>query len=461
MELVIKSLGSKLTDHKFLIAILLLALGARLSVVFIFSHTILGSRVEKSHIIAENFVEGKGFSRINEAYSEAYGNEQVLYAHGRPFYGFFLVMIYTLFGISWWTVGISQGLLSTFNVFLTYLVGRRLYGRKAGYLAAFFMGLYPYIIFHDVHVNRTVLATTFVLLAAFFSLRLGDHQRYRDAAGLGLAIGAGTLTEGPLMVAIPLLLVWIWWKLEWEILKFVKIAICLGLFAILVASPWAVRNYYIFDQWVFISTDGGRAFWKTHSPSSYMVLTDLKVAADAVAYLDADPVIVRGQQRAGEVEKDQIYYEEAWKFIFDNPKLTLQQMLLNFYSFWHIRITPLNSGSFEEMMTTHFSFGSNFMAFLREWGYTLTYTPLLLLAIYGAYKTFRSSKEDLLLLLAFFATGSVVAMMFSGITRYRIPFDPLLATLAAGGIQVLWRKIPIEIRDRYGKLVPFGAHTAD
>ena len=125
-----------------------------------------------------------------------------------------------------------------------------------------------------------------------------------------------------------------------------KIALCLGLFAILVVSPWAVRNYYIFDQWVFISTDGGRAFWKTHSPSSYRVLTDLKVAADAVAYLDADPVIVRGQQRAGEVEKDQIYYEEAWKFIFDNPKLTLQQMLLNFYSFWHIRITPLNSGSF-------------------------------------------------------------------------------------------------------------------
>ena len=88
-------MSSKLRDHKVLIAILLLALCARLSVVFIFSHTILESRVEKSHIIAKNFVEGQGFSRINEAYSEAYGNEQVLYAHGRPFYGFFLVMIYT------------------------------------------------------------------------------------------------------------------------------------------------------------------------------------------------------------------------------------------------------------------------------------------------------------------------------------------------------------------------------
>ena len=60
-------MASNLKDHKFLIAILLLTLCARLSVVFIFSHTILESRVEKSHIIAKNFVEGKGYSLINEA----------------------------------------------------------------------------------------------------------------------------------------------------------------------------------------------------------------------------------------------------------------------------------------------------------------------------------------------------------------------------------------------------------
>ncbi len=442
-------MASKLRDHKVLIAILLLALGARLSVVFIFSDTILGSRVEKSHTIAKNFLEGKGFSLINEAYTEADSIEQVLYAHGRPFYGFFLVIIYTLFGISGWAVGISQGLLSTFNVFVTYLIGRRLYGRTAGYLAAIFMSLYPYIVFHDVHANRTVLATTFVLLAALFSLRVGDHQRYGDVAGLGLAIGSGTLTEGPLMIAAPLLLLWIGWRLKWEIRKFMKIALCLGLFAMMVVLPWAVRNYSIFDQWVFISTDGGRAFWKTHSTSSYKVIVDQKVAADDVALFDADPVIVRGRQEAGEIEKDQIYYEEAWKFIFNNPGITFQQMLFNLYSFWHIRITPLNTQTFEEMIK------SDFMVFAREWGYTLSYTPLLLLAVFGVYKTFGSSKEDLVLLFAFFATGSLVAMMFSGITRYRIPFDPLLATLAAGGVQVLWKKIPIEIKERYGRLVPF------
>ena len=246
------------------------------------------------------------------------------------------------------------------------------------------------------------------------------------------------------MVATPLLLIWIWWKLRWEIQKFMKIAMGLGLFAILVVSPWAVRNYYIFDQWVFISTDGGRAFWKTHSSSSYKVIVDLKVAADHVVLFDADPVIVRGRQKAGEIEKDQIYYEEAWKFIFDNPKITFQQMLFNLYSFWHIRITPLNTTSFEEMIK------SGFMAFVREWSYTLSYTPLLLLAVFGVYKTFGGSKENLLLLFAFFAAGSVVARMFSGITRYRIPFDPLLATLAAGGIQVLWERIPTEMRERYG-----------
>jgi len=439
IESVMKSVAGKLRDHKLLIAILLLALSARFSVVFIFSDTILGARVEKSHTIAKNFLEGKGLSFVNETYS----SEQVLYAHGRPFYAFYLVFIYSLFGMTWWAVGISQGLLSTFNVFLTYLIGRRLYGQQAGYLAATFMSLYPYIVFHDVHVNRTVLATTFVLLAALFSLRLGDHQRYGDAAGLGLAIGAGTLTEGPLMVATPLLLLWIGWKLRWKALEVIKITACVALFATMVVLPWTVRNYSIFHQWVFISTDGGRAFWKTHSPSSYKVITDLKLAADEVAFLDTDPVIVRGREEAGEIEKDRIYYEEAWKFILDNPAVTFQQMLFNLYSFWHIRITPQNTNSFEEMIK------SDFMAFVREWSYTLSYTPLLLLAIFGVYKTFGSSKEDLVLLFAFFAAGSVVAMMFSGITRYRIPFDPLLATLAAGGMQVLWEKIPMEIRERY------------
>ena len=75
-------------------------------------------------------------------------------AYTQPLYGFFLVPIYWLFGRHWEVVGIAQILVAIGTAILVYEIGRRVVSRSAGLVAAVISTLHPYLVWHDVHLNR-------------------------------------------------------------------------------------------------------------------------------------------------------------------------------------------------------------------------------------------------------------------------------------------------------------------
>ena len=78
-------------------------------------------------------------------------------AYTQPLYGFFLVPVYWIFGREWWSVGFAQILVATATAFLVYAIGARILSRSAAVFAAVVSTLNPYLVWHDVHLNREIL----------------------------------------------------------------------------------------------------------------------------------------------------------------------------------------------------------------------------------------------------------------------------------------------------------------
>lgn len=105
----------------------------------------------------------------------------------------------------------ARGLLAlagTANVFLVYLLGRRLYNEKAGIIAAFLLAL-DFLHASESHYARGhVLATFLITIAVYFCARILQDRRTRDYVLAGVSIGlaasaqySAILAMAPLIIA--------------------------------------------------------------------------------------------------------------------------------------------------------------------------------------------------------------------------------------------------------------------
>src|SRR5260370_24324854 len=78
-------------------------------------------------------------------------------ASTQPLYGWFLIAVYWIAGRHWWSVGTAQIAVAAATSLIVYETGRRFISPRARLLAALIPTLQPYLIWHDLHVNREIL----------------------------------------------------------------------------------------------------------------------------------------------------------------------------------------------------------------------------------------------------------------------------------------------------------------
>ena len=156
--------------------------------------TILGANTEKSDIFAQTFVAHGTFGFIPGEPS----------AYTQPLYGWFLIPVYWIFGRTWWSVGIAQILLAVVTAVLVYEIGRRLLGPRAGLVGAVIATLNPYLIWHDVHVNREIVDQVVAAALVLLTLVVAERPSLKLATLLGAVTGLSMLGNTRL-VGIPVL----------------------------------------------------------------------------------------------------------------------------------------------------------------------------------------------------------------------------------------------------------------
>ena len=130
-------------------ALLVVAAAAlpRLLVLAIEREQILEAYVEKSDVFARTLVESGTFGFLPGVPS----------AYTQPLYAWFLAGLYWPLDRSWVVVGLAQVLVAVVTALLVLAIGAHLASARTGVIAALVATLHPYLVWHDIHVNREIL----------------------------------------------------------------------------------------------------------------------------------------------------------------------------------------------------------------------------------------------------------------------------------------------------------------
>jgi 4-amino-4-deoxy-L-arabinose transferase-like glycosyltransferase len=406
-------------------ALAVLCVAPRLAVLLHERDAITASFTEKSDTFAQTFVQHGTFGFLPGEPS----------AYTQPLYGWFLIPVYWIFGRSWESIGVAQMALAIATAWLVYEIGRRLLGTRAGLAAAAIATLNPYLVWHDVHVNREIVDEVIAATLVLLTLLVAERPSPRRAALLGVVSGLALLGNTRLVFLPALLAAYLAWRFRRARPSALVCMLVLAGAAVAVA-PWLVRNKVNVGCWA-ITTDG-RAMFKANNTQTYGLLRSGRWIDDAKNLPRPPPPNQDTPEEAwGYLEKGRpdyayrlypdecaamrFYEHETVRYWQDHPGQKARLAALSAKLLWQPSVfeTTGRNGA-----GTSLDFGRRVV----EPAYMWAVYPLALAGLFLAPPAFVGVT---LLLLAY---QTAAALVFVGATRYRVAWDFLVVLLATAAL---------------------------
>ncbi len=235
-----------------LLLLFVLALVIRLIYNFIFlSPTVRNWDAADYDILALRLAQGHGFSYL----------DGVLTASRPPVFPMLVAFFYFIFGRSLIVTAILQAFIGALAAPLTAIYTRQVTQKPgAGVLAGIIFSIYPAFI----DVGSTLLSeplTIVLILATGVMLEHGRGKSLWIAALGGVFLGLVVLSRPNLALLLLLFpLRYLGCGEGWR--RALASLLIAGAAVVVVLAPWTIRNYQVFHQPVFVSTQGGQTFWR-------------------------------------------------------------------------------------------------------------------------------------------------------------------------------------------------------
>ena len=375
-----------------------------LNISFVFyQHDFYSPQTWENGELAENLVNGLGLS------FSYFGNTLQPSSIMAPFYVFFLSFFYLITGIttlSYMIIQILQAFVQSLSVVLIFYIAMRLFNdnKHIAIISALFVAIFPDFIYGVTVIHQLTFTTFFIAIFVLYLLKLKDNPTIKTQIICGGILGVITLTEPTILFIIPFVVLWIFFEKKhwWNSLKIVT---CILIIAILVVTPWTVRNYYVHDEVVPVKMSGFN-FWRGNTPPA--TITGIPNGLE-----DASPSIRAMLRNSSEVEGDRILFSVALKYIKEDPKKFITSFLRKAYYFWWF---PKTDESLRYQTNV-----------LR----TIVYTPLFIFTICGIFISCRRWKKFLPLYFLFISFTIGYALFFIQ-PRYRVPtVEPYMIIFAS------------------------------
>ena len=393
---------------------------------------ILAAYTDKSDDFAQTFLDSGTYGFIPGVPS----------AYTQPLYGFFLIPVY-LIDRSWVTVGTAHIAVAIATAWLVFAIGRRVASGGIALGGALLATLHPYLVWHDVHLNREILDQ--LLAAAVVLLTLVAAERGRSlwwATALGASLGLAILANARLILLPVVLGAWLLARRGRSQRGLAALGlVCLG--AVLVLSPWVARNRV--SVGCFAITTDSRALWKANNANTYGVLARGLWIDDVPPYPGAPP----SPQDAGEI------YRKTGRIVEVDECAQMEFFQDRVVEFWreHPGEKVRLAGQATRLLWQPNVLETEGRPGAGTWRDTArgVVEPAFMIALYAAAAVglFVLPRSFVWLALLLLGYQTLVAMLFAGATRYRVPWDFLVAIMAAAGIGAIARRVA-ERRRRYG-----------
>jgi len=402
-------------------ALLVVAAAAvpRLLALAIEREQILEAYVEKSDVFARTLVSSGTFGFLPGVPS----------AYTQPLYAWFLAGLYWPVDRSWAVVGLAQVLVAVVTALLVLAIGTHLASVRTGVLAALVATLHPYLVWHDIHVNREILDGLLAAAIVLLALLAYERRSLPLALGLGAVTGLAILSNARLLLLPLVLAPCVAWRVR-PAGRAIAAAALVVVGAALVTAPWVVRNKVVIGC-ATITTDT-RALWKANNPATYDVLARGGWIDDVPDLPGVPPwpekaagISVAAAKAVDECAQSSFYRDEVLDFWRDHPgekaRLAVQAVGMLWSPFLSVTADDeAQQGASDVAQRT------------IEPAFVLL---LYAFALWGAFLAPRRFVALAALLLGF---NTLMAMVFAGTVRYRAPWDFVLALLAAFALERAW-----------------------
>ena len=390
----------------------------RLLVLAVERGDILTAYVEKSDTFARTLVSSGTFGFLPGVPS----------AYTQPLYAWFLAALYWPLERTWLVVGLAQIAVSVATALVVLAIGRRLSSVTTGVIAAIVATLEPYLVWHDVHVNREILDGFLLALLVLLALAAHDRASPGLAAATGAVAGLAILSNARLLLLPFVVAAFVAWQPLPGRRALLTLLVLVG--AIAVITPWVVRNQVVIGC-ATVTTDS-RALWKANNPATHDVLARGGWIDDVPDLPNVPPwpekaagISVAAAKAVDECAQSRFYRDKVLDFWRDHPgekgRLALQAVGMLWSPFFSVAADDPGQQGVSDLAqrTVEPAFA----------------VVLYALALWGAFLAPRRFVVLAALLLGF---NTAAAMVFAGTTRYRTPWDFLLALLAAFALERAW-----------------------
>lgn len=239
-------------DGQYKKAIWLLVLGALFLRVYISLDNFPHAWDERYHaLVAKNLLNNpwvpKLYAQPIIEYNYRYWTENEIWLHKPPVTLWSIALSLKVFGITPFAVRIPSILLSTLCVYLVYYLGKEIWNKRTGFLAAFLFAINGLILelvsgrITTDHVDIHFLF--FILLSVVLAHYQAKHKGYIPLILLGLSLSLALLTKWlPALVVLPVYGVMFLAYNPGKWLRLTTNLLVLGILCCLLVYPW---HYYI------------------------------------------------------------------------------------------------------------------------------------------------------------------------------------------------------------------------
>ncbi|NSW52289.1 MAG: glycosyltransferase family 39 protein [Anaerolineae bacterium] len=406
----------------FLILILAFSVVARLA-----GAVYMGDRVEELpgtfdqisyHLLAQRVLGGYGFTFGQTWWPMTGAGEPT--AHWSFLYTLYLAAVYSIFGVHPLVARIMQAILfGILQPYLTFRIGRRLYGPAAGLIGALLAAGYAYFIYYGGTLMTEPFYITTILLAMDLCLDLVmDTKRGNKPINwgiLGLVLGITVLLRQVFLLMIPFILVWVAWAIHYRGRRLsLRLLVLPILVVIAMILPFTIFNTYRFGHPVLLNTNAGYAFFWGNHPSYG---TKFQSILPTETYQQMIPEALRSLDEA---ELDSVLMKLALQNVVDDPGryvLLSFSRVKDFFMFWP---------SPDSVMISNIS---RVVSFGILWPFMLAGLVLSLWQLRGKFEEAMAAGSILLIL--FIVVYSGIHLMTWALVRYRLPVDAVALVFAA------------------------------
>lgn len=347
-------------------------------------------------------------------------------------------LLYRAVGHRYFTAVILQCTIGALVPLLIAAFGRSLFGDPVGRWSGWIAAVHPLLIFFSGSLMSETTFCATLLLALCLSSEWVRTPRGGRALGAGLAWGVAILTRPTALLLPAIVAAWAWQPLGLALGGRARLR-QLGLLLLgltVVVGPWTLRNAVTLRALVPVTTSAGGAMMGANNPAAWDDLL-ARGAPNDDAYQAA---IAREFRGLSEIELDASARARAWVFVRGRSRDWPAVAMAKLTRFWRPGAERGGSGTWQHP-------GSPFAALpsldpLPAW--SLLSLPF---ALWGVARSLRGGRRwfqalPLLVVLNFM----LVAVVFFGSPRMRLPVEPLVALFAALGLEHPRRRLRVRRR---------------